>query len=226
MRVIFALILVVNTLFSSSTSTILSIDNDIATIDSIDLPAGKSGIVVRGFKNHQIIISYATIINNTSFRLTPYTNLKQDSFPTFDTQAQVGDRVEWGIYDDRVMIIAPSKLIYKEIKSQTDKEIIHPDILAVYLSNSGTLNPKDNDFKKLCQDYSIGVIKFAIDSKLYDVDCISMQVTKTEDIVYNRPKTSKIPFYNRFKKIKKGFFNFDKEITDFDSYYKKLLNKN
>ena len=207
---------------NSASSKIISIDKEYATIESVEILKGTSAIVVREFNNHKIIVSYAVAISNNRIKLKEYTNLKQDSFPKPISKPKIGDSVMFGFYDQRSMIIAPNKTIYDRLKSTTDKELIHPDLLAVHLNNNGVVNPTKKDFNYMCNEYSIGTLEFVVLDNIYSVDCLSFNILKTTSLKVTNKET-RLPFYSRLDEIKKNLFNFSEDIKNYDEYYKKLL---
>jgi hypothetical protein len=210
-------------LFASETQ-IVSVDKEKLSVEEHDQPKGKTGLILREYKEHQVILGYAKVVDSTTLNFQKYTNLQQDSFPTFDLSVEAGDRVVFGLYDSRVMLITPTRASYTELAEKYhDKELIHPDILAAYLLSTGGYNPKEKHLNHICQHYSVGLINFAIEDKLYEVDCLSLDVLNSEDIEKIDTKDQVLPFFHRIKEFKKGFWNFETPLTDYNSYYKKLL---
>jgi len=208
---------------NATNSTIISINNNIATIDDIDLPIGKSGIVVRDYNQDELIIAYAVLISKNKVKLKSYSNLIQNSFPNVKIKIKKADKILWGIYDNTKMIIAPNLKNYKTILQTISSKVIHPDILASYLLKEGDFNPSKESFEQVCEKYSIGNILTNIDTKVYDVDCLSFKILGTKTLKNLSKDSTKLPFYTRIKKIKKGIMNLDENMINYNNYYKSLL---
>ena len=213
-----------STLYAQIESTITSIDDTLASIEPIELTKFKSGIIVRDLGENQIILDTAIYIGDNSIKIEKYNKLHQDSFPALTSKVQVGDKVIFDLYSRRVMIIAKNAKEYSEFEKQLkEKEIMHPDMLAAVLNKAGTQVPKQEQFQSICHEYSLGSYYFLLENKSYEVDCNSFKVVSESDFSVTNDETSMTPFYHRFDPIKKGLFNYEKDITDYTKYYKELI---
>jgi hypothetical protein len=74
---------------------------------------------------------------------------------------------------------------------------------------------------------SIIELKRSIDNgpanKVYDVDCLSFKILGTKTLKNLSKDSTKLPFYTRIKKIKKGIMNLDENMINYNNYYKSLL---
>jgi len=227
---IFIFFIVAISLFASikanQKSQILSINKNRAIIEDIDAPIGSSGIVIHHFdKNHATIVAAAKLISKNEIEFKIFSALKQEALPTPNIKPKVGDEVILNYLYDRGLIISPNFSTYKEIKNlHKDIEWIHPDLFAAELSKNKNPTPTKKDFKKFCEDYSVGILYFAIKNRGYFVDCYSFNKLSSEKII-NNDKDIQTPFYSRVKEIETNWFNFygNDKITNYNKYYKNLL---
>lgn len=230
MRKIFIFLAMAISLFASieanKKSEILSISKNKAVIKNINAPIGSSGIVVHYFdKEHSTIVAGAELVAPNKIKFRVFEALKQDALPVPNIKPKIGDEVILNYLYDRGVIIAPNFKTYQEIANKhSDIEWLHPDLLAAELSIAKNPAPEKEDFKKFCEDYSVGLLYFAIKEKGYFVDCYTFKKLKSENIkTFN--KSVHLPFYSRIKEIETNWFNFyqNQEVTNYNDYYKNLL---
>lgn len=231
MKKIFFMLMAAISLFASSIeankkSQILSVNKNEATIKPIDAPMGSSGIVIHHFdKKHATIVAGAELIAKNRIKFKVFDALRQDALPTPNIKPQISDEVVLNYLYDRAIAIAPNFRVYQEIvKSHQNIEWMHPDLFAAELSIDKNPAPKKEDFKKFCEDYSVGLLYFAIKEKGYFVDCYSFKKIASENIKV-KEKNFNLPFYSRIKNIETNPLDFfsNSEIKNYNSYYQNLL---
>jgi len=192
-------------------TNILSLSNNYATINKT-IKKGKTGYVI----HNNIIIAKALSLGNKT-KLIPFIKLKNTALATPIIKPQINDKIIFGLYDFRKLIIAPNQLTYIKIKQKyPNTTFISSDIFANYF----TTKPSKQDFKNFCNDFNVGIIDFILD-KEYLVDCDSFVVLDTK-----ATKTAKYtkPFYANYDKFTKGLFS--SYPTNWIKYYKSMLKVN
>ncbi|WP_200762657.1 plasminogen-binding N-terminal domain-containing protein [Nitrosophilus alvini] len=213
------------------TSEILNEGKEIAEIKKTAAPVGSSGIVIHKFDDkHSTIVAHATIIEKKADRdivkFSVFKALAQEALPVPNLKPEKGDKVILKYLYDRGLIISPNKQTYDAIKKRyKDIEWIHPDLFAAELSKSGTAAPTKEDFQKFCEEYSLGIVYFAVEDIGYTVDCVSFKPVYKEKNAILSKENFKLPFYSRVEEIQTSWFSFYKttEIKDYTNYYKNLL---
>lgn len=207
-------------------SEILTIDQNRATIKSVDAPIGSSGIVVHKFdENHSTIVAKVELIDSNMVKFSIYEALKQESLPTPNILPKIGDKVILNYLYDRGLIIAPNFKMYDIIKkTYPNIEWLHPDLFVAQLSKDQNPVPKRKDFSKFCNKYAVGLVYIATNNRGFFVDCQSFKVIKDEKIK-NLDNKIKLPFYSRIDEIKSSWLEFykDSKIKNYDEYYKNLM---
>ncbi len=220
----FLLLLIVPiALMAATTSTIVSTNATSAKIRSVDLPAGTSGIVVHDYDGtHRSIVARAILVAPDTIRFEVFDALAQDAFPKPLTKPKAGDKVILSYLYDRALIIAPNLQTYQEIAAQTHDKLLHPDLFVAELAKRGHKMPQREDFKDFCNRYALAKLYIARKSGTDVVDCYSFKKVGSLDVRASGKET-KLPFYNRFRRIPGSLFDFfsNDEYNYFD-YYKKL----
>jgi hypothetical protein len=220
-------------LFEEYSTTLRTINKNRATIDDSPLIAvGSSGIIMRRFGNSQeTIIARATVLAKDGIsaliELKPYDALAQNTFPKLAIIPKSGDEIRLNYLYDRSLIVTPTYEKYKTITDLFTKiGWVHPDIPAAYLAKKYIPNPSAKDFNELCSINLTGLVMFNIEEKSYFVDCTSFKIIKTFSMKNQTEEKQVVtPFYSRISNniqtspIVIG----NKNIKDYNSYYKKLL---
>jgi hypothetical protein len=220
-------------LFEEYSVTLRTVNKNRATIDdSPSIVVGSSGIVVRRFGNSQeTIIAKAIVLAKDGIsalvELRPYDALAQNTFPKLAIAPKSGDEIRLNYLYERSLIVAPDYDNYKKITEFFPKiNWVHPDIPAAYLAKKYTPNPNVKDFSELCSINLTGLILFNIEKNGYFIDCTSFKVVKTFTLTEtNDEKQFITPFYSRISSNiqTSPLVIGDKNIKDYNSYYKQLL---
>ena len=222
--------LISDTISNHYQTEIRTINKDIVTVkNNKDVALGSTGIVLHQFDaDHQTIIAKVEAISKMNdtmmLKLSQYLGVKQDALPSYNITPQVGDKVILNFLYNRALAIVPNINSYKMITRSYNNIIwTHPDIFASKLSIEYTPRPTKKEFQEICSSENIGLLFFHIDQTGYFVDCNSFVVL--DKIPLPQTKNIQLPFYTRIQNIKSRFsiFGGDKGITDYNSYYKKLL---
>ncbi len=192
-------------------TTVSGVNGDTVTLKS-KLPIGMSGIVVHGYGGE--LKSITAIIEQTSggneAKIIGRDLVSHDNLPAPKTKIQAGDKVIGGYLYDNVLVLAPNADVYNEVTSSYDKNWIHPDEFALFLSTIKEPTPTKENLKKFAKEYQAGLIL------IVKKDSIALYDPLSEKIVSKKafsPKTTytQAPFYMRLNKIKTGLFGSEYE---------------
>ena len=198
--------------------------------DTRDIVIGSSGVVIHHFDETKTsIIARVSVVKKeggfATVQFEPFDLLEQSAFPLPGILPQTGDTVILNYLYNRALIVAPNSIVFNEISGHfTSVQWIHPDLMAAHLASERKPNPEREEFRKMCQAHSAGIIFFALNQKGYVADCQSFKVLKT----FNSGRISayQLPFYNRVEGIESSFWNFgSKVISDYNAHYGALLVK-
>ena len=194
--------------FGMQTTNILSLSNNYASIDKT-IKKGKTGYVI----HNDMIIAKALSLGNKA-KLLPFSKLKNTALATPIIKPQVNDKIIFGLYDFRKLIIAPTQLSYIKTKQKyPNTTFISSDIFANYF----TTKPTKKDFQNFCNNFNVGIIDFILD-KEYIVDCQSFAILDTKPT-----KTAKYtkPFFANYDNFTDSLFSFTP--SNWINYYKSML---
>lgn len=218
---------------------IVTLNNDAQTltikINRIDI--GVSGFIVHRLskENSSILKSVEVVAFNAStqtatLKMKKYDQFKQNSLPTGNWDVEVGDIVILAFGYTRALLIAPNEETYYRITKATQQlQWVHPDLFATILSFNGHPTPLKEDFNKMANATSVGLLFFFLNQKLYTVDAKSMKVLNITDAALKQDSVV-LPFYTRIEKIDTNWFDwFDdgsEQLEEYEPYYFELLIQN
>ncbi len=200
-------------------TTVSGVNGDTVTLKS-KLPIGMSGIVIHGYGGD--LKSITAIIKQTSANEAKIIGkglVTHENLPAPKTKIKAGDKVIGGYLYDNVLVLAPNADVYNEITSSYDKNWIHPDEFALFLSTIKEPTPTKENLKAFAREYQAGLILIAKKESIVLYDPLSEKVVSKK--AYS-PKTAyeQAPFYMRLKKIRTGLFGSEYE----GNYYKLMEN--
>jgi hypothetical protein len=172
---------------------ILTTTSKSATIDK-NIQNGLTGYVI----HNNMIIAKAVSIGDDNVKYLPFKALKNDALASPKIMPQKGDKIIFGLYNKKGLIIAPNQNSY--IKTQNKYPNINwisSDLFASYFENK----PTKEDFQNFCSDVKVGIIDFILD-KEYIVDCESMTILETSKI---KSSTYTKPFFCSYDKFHNSF---------------------
>ena len=197
--------------FGMQKVNIISLSNNYALINA-KVKKGLTGYVI----HNNIIIAKALSLGSKA-KLLPFTKLKNTALATPNIKPSINDKIIFGLYDLRRLIIAPNQLSYIKTKQKyPNVTFISSDIFANYF----TTKPSKEDFQNFCNDFNVGDIDFILD-KEYIVDCQSFVILDTKPT--KQAKYTK-PFFANYKKFTTGIFSSVPKI--WLNYYKSILKVN
>ncbi|WP_455757468.1 plasminogen-binding N-terminal domain-containing protein [Sulfurimonas sp.] len=231
---IFLLFIFTFTLVASVIKTpVISVDNEneLVTIKIGKIDIGVSGFIVHKLaKDTSVILKDVVVVDfdkNTeiaTLEMRDFEQLRQNSLPSGNWDVKVDDTVVLAFGYTRAMLIAPNEEVYYRVTKATDQvQWLHPDLFATMLSFNGHPTPLKEDFKKMSNTISVGLIFFYLDKKLFTVDAKSMTIINISDapLVQN---SIKLPFYSRVEEIDSAWWGEgSSELDNYEPYYYELL---
>ena len=211
-------------------------DSSIATIKIGQVDIGMSGFVLHTITaDHEVILKSATVVafnkdtHIATLALSDYKGLKNSALPHGTWSVTPGDKVVLAFAYTRGLLIAPNEDIYYKISRGVKIEWIHPDIFATLLSADSHPTPLKEDFEKLSDSASVGLLFFFINKELIMVDAHSFKILGINNTPFGYEKIH-LPFYSRVAKIDSSWWNFwsdgNQRLSDYNSHYLYLLKKN
>jgi len=234
---IFLLFIFTFTLVASVIKTpVLSVDNEneLVTIKIKKIDIGVSGFIVHKLaKDTSIILKDVFVVNfdkNTevaTLKMNDFDQLRQNSLPSGNWNVEVGDTLVLAFGYTRALLIAPNEEIYYRVTKATDQvQWLHPDLFATILSFNGHPTPLKEDFRKMSNEISVGLIFFYLNKKLFTVDAKSMNIINISDAPLVQDSV-KLPFYSRVEEIDAAWWGEGSgELDEYEPYYYELLLEN
>lgn len=196
-------------------TTITSVNNGSVSLAKALPVRGMSGVVVHKFDDRlQAIVGYIAKTDNNSARTIKGTAITHTSLPSVKNVYRVGDNVIGGYMYDNILLLAPNEKVYADITRSSNKNWVHPDIFATFLSKNSQGLPTRENLEIFAKEYQVGLIYIVKKNIATLYDPISHSVVGTRE--FNTPVTDvKAPFYMRLKSIKSGMFS----TTSGGNYY-------
>jgi hypothetical protein len=198
---------------NSINTQILNTDSKYAIINKNNIQNRLTGYVI----HNNMIIAKAISMGNNKVKYLPFSALKNNALATPKIMPQKDDKIIFGLYNKRGLIIAPNQNSYIQAqKNHPSINWISSDLFASYFEGK----PTKKDFQNFCSDIKVGIIDFILD-KEYIVDCQSMSILETNQVKsydYNKP------FFCSYNKFNNSFFS--SIPNNWINYYKSLIKGN
>ena len=180
---------------------------------------GMSAIVVHRFKGSAKAITSYIVQNGSDGTAAPLDRdiIHHDELPTISTPIAPKDKVVGGLMYNNVLLLAPDANTYAKITSQHNKNWIHPDLYAVFLSDKGEDMPTRENLSAFAKQYQVGLVYIIRNKTAVLLDPLSKKIIKQKTIS-DLPKKGQFPFFTRFDKISSGWFSSETE----ESYYQTM----
>jgi len=196
-------------------TSIVNIDNKSISLSTSFPVNGMSGIVIHNYDTEVQAVTSQVIQNSSgNTHLVNDDIIKHEKLPTINTQAKVGDKVIGGYLYNNILLLAPDAKTYADITSNDNKNWIHPDLYALFLTNYGDNVPTKQNLKSFAKAYQVGLIYIVTKNSAKLLDPISGSIVGKKSIS-NLPPKGKAPFFMRFDEIypvpfsisnKKGYY--------------------
>jgi hypothetical protein len=168
---------------------------------------GMSGIVIHNYGNNlQAITRTLMQTSPGKAKLLENDTIIHDELPTIKTAVRAGDKVIGGYLYNNVLLLAPDANTYARVTSSANKQWVHPDLYALFLSQEGEASPSRENLAVFAKKYQVGLIYIIKKNSAVLLDPISGQIVgkKSESGI---PSKAQYPFYMRFDEIKTGWFS-------------------
>lgn len=215
---------------------ILSVDssNSLATIYVENMDVGVSGFIVHRLSNDNTtilkdveVIRFDKATKTATLKMSDFVQFKHDALPSADWSVKVGDMAVLAFGYNRALLIAPTEEIYHRVTKATKQVVwLHPDVFATVLSLSGHPTPLKEDFIKMSEDTSVGLVFFFLKQKLLTVDIKTLKVINIIDAPLKQDG-AQLPFYSRVDEIEANWWgDGSDELESYEPYYLELLMQN
>lgn len=168
---------------------------------------GMSGVIVHNYGNNIKAITARVVQTSKGNAIIKGNDIiHHDSLPTIKTAVSRGDKVIGGYLYNNVLVLAPDANTYSKITSSHNKQWIHPDLYATYLSQEGESMPTRANLAAFAKLYQVGLIYIVKKGSAVLLDPISGKHVGKKG-VSNLPSKAQFPFFMRFDKIDAGWFS-------------------
>jgi hypothetical protein len=168
---------------------------------------GMSGIVIHNYGNNlQAITRTLMQTSPGKAKLLENDTIIHDELPTIKTAVRAGDKVIGGYLYNNVLLLAPDANTYARVTSSANKQWVHPDLYALFLSQEGEASPSRENLAVFAKKYQVGLIYIIKKNSAVLLDPISGQIVSKKS-VNGMPSKAQYPFYMRFDEIKTGWFS-------------------
>ena len=189
-------------------TSVSSVGENTVSLKSALPVTGMSAAVIHDYGNSlEAITSYLTQTSSDgSAKVVSKDIIHHDELPTIKTTVTVGDKVIGGYLYHTVLLLAPDADTYARITSSHNKQWIHPDHFALFLSEEGDAHPTKANLAKFAKEYQVGLIYIVKNGSAVLLDPISGQIVGKK-AMSNLPAQGQHPFFMRFDEIQTGWFS-------------------
>jgi len=202
---------------SSQTSEVKSFNGNNITLTKPFSHKGMSGIVIHNFGSElQGISNYIRYEGGHNATTVGFEPIVHQELPAVKPKVRVKDKIIGGYLYNNILLLAPDANTYKKITSSAQKNWIHPDLYAMFLSKIGNQIPTKFNLLKFASEYQVGLIYIVEKGKgvLYDpISARYISSTKLSGL----PSKGQFPFYMRLGKIDSGWFSRDAKGTYYNT---------
>jgi len=193
---------------STVQTSVSSVGENTVSLKSALPVNGMSAVVVHNYGNElEAITSYLTqTSSNGSAKIISKDIIHHDELPTIKTTVTSGDKVIGGYLYNNVLLLAPDADTYARITSSHNKQWVHPDHFALFLSKEGDTHPTKANLAIFAKEYQVGLIYIVRNGSAVLLDPISGQIIGKK-AMSNLPAEGKYPFFMRFEEIQTGLFS-------------------
>jgi len=188
-------------------SSIASIKNNSITLTRGFPAKGMSGIIMHNY-GHDLtaITSYLKYRGNNKATWILNDPITHDELPAVKPKVRVNDKVIGGYLYRNILLLAPDANTYAKIIGSANKNWVHPDLYAMFLSQEGDQYPTQENLEKFANEYQVGLIYIVQRGKALLYDPVSKHYV-SQKALSGLPAKGQAPFYTRLGKIKAGWFS-------------------
>jgi len=194
--------------YPTTTNTkVIAVNGTSVTLQSPLGRDGMSGAVIHNFDERlKAIVGYVRQTSGNNAVQVNSSAIVHTSLPSVKAQVRVGDSVVGGYLYDNVLLLAPNEKTYADIVRNDNKNWVHPDIYATFLSKNSFGLPNKENLALFAKQYQVGLIYIVKRDHAILYDPISKSIVGKR-VVSNNSAKSQAPFYMRIKTIKSGLFS-------------------
>ncbi len=188
-------------------SSIAGIKNNSAALTRGFPAKGMSAVVIHNY-GHDLaaITAYLKYEGNSRATLVENDPISHDELPAVKAKVRVGDKVIGGYLYKNILLLAPDANTYARITGSANKNWIHPDLYAMFLSQEGDQYPTQKNLQKFANEYQVGLIYIVQKGKALLYDPVSKRYV-SQKALSGLPVKGQVPFYTRLGKIKASWFS-------------------
>lgn len=192
---------------STTTSNIAKVNQKSVTLTR-GLPAkGMSATVMHNYgKNLKAITSYMRYDGGKRGMLLNNEPIAHDDLPSVKPKVRVGDQVIGGYLYNNILVLAPDASTYAKITKSANKNWIHPDLYAMFLSKEGDQVPTRENLQLFANEYQVGLVYIVQRGKAILYDPISKSYISQKKLT-GLPTKGQFPFFMRLGKIESSWFS-------------------
>ena len=187
-------------------TTISSVGTNEVTLQTPLSVTGMSGAVIHNYGNRlQAIVGYVSQAKGLKANNINATAMIHSTLPNVKSRMKVGDSVIGGYLYNNILLLAPNENVYTSITRSTDKNWIHPDLYATFLSKESQNSPTKANLLRFSKEYQVGLIYIVKKNTAILYDPISQKIV-SKKAMNNLPSDGNLPFFMRLPDIKTGIF--------------------
>jgi len=192
---------------STVNTSVANISGQNITMNSSFPVTGMSGIIIHNYgQDVRAITSRVVQTSPGHAKLAGNDVIEHDELPTINTAVAKGDKIIGGYLYNNVLVLAPDANTYAKVTSSYNKQWIHPDLYAIYLSQKGEGTPNRENLANFAKKYHVGLVYIIKKNAAVLLDPISGKYVGKK-AVSALPSKAKFPFFMRFDKIDSGWFS-------------------
>ena len=201
-------------------SSIAGIKNNNITLTRGFHAKGMSGVIMHKY-GHDLtaITSYLRYEGGKKAAWIINDPISHDELPAVKPKVRVNDKVIGGYLYKNILLLAPDANTYARITGSANKNWVHPDLYAMFLSQEGDQYPTQKNLEKFANEYQVGLIYIVQKGKALLYDPVSKRYVSQKSLS-GLPAKGQTPFYTRLGKIKAGWFSKKSKAT----YYQLMKN--
>lgn len=168
---------------------------------------GMSGVAIHNYGSDlAAITSYLRYEGGNKVTMIKNDPISHNELPAVKPKVYANDKVIGGYLYRNILLLAPDANTYARITSSANKNWIHPDLYAMFLSQEGDQYPTQKNLQKFANEYQVGLIYIVQKGKALLYDPFSKRYV-SQKALSGLPAKGQVPFYTRLGKIKASWFS-------------------
>lgn len=210
---------------------IQSVSSQNLSFEAGDFKVGQTGIILTQTQGYDVIIGNVVIDRiqdkQAIASYSPLETIVQKYLPTPQIKPSRGDKVVFGSFYDKAIIIAPDQESYNKILiSNPQISFAHIDLFEAFLAKDGINDPKPKELGQFCRAYSVGLVYLLASNGVNILDCQSFQLLDVMAFDISLIQETKSPFFSRIPDIDTGSLMSklrSKKSRHYFKYYDELI---